>query len=356
MREGGYRAWRFQRDMVGGTQWDPQLPSNIENCGIFLLLITEFSLNSEICEREWQHAALLEKPFVPVVCKVSLHPPSPINAHQYVTLEDSPTFGASLITALQNAQPLPWESIPDDWKTWDGDSKPRFPNTLGEAESTSSTRICYNLTVVEKLDILHSAISATRICFESALKELNRLDSRVEAYVGLQSASSFTAFISVDSQPTKGCRVHISADSNGIIYDGNTRQAVKWEFDEIKRQMKDIKAQISANLQAVIDGDENVAAFVRSLDAQHGMLQIELQKRATILDQLGYMSGGQESDETYTIRTTIGKSDGEPVLEFWASTTMPIALRENRICKAVKAAGILSRLFIGNPKDSTAAG
>ena len=80
--------------------------------------------------------------------------------------------------------------------------------------------------------------------------------------------------------------------------------------------MRDINRQISGNLQAVIDGDANVAELVRNMDKQHEALRNQLQDRETLLNQLGHNSGFQERDNSYRIQATVAKLDGEPVLEF----------------------------------------
>ena len=62
----GYQSWRFQRDMMGANPADPQLPSNIEASDTFLFCMSDHSQKSEICQKELQHAALLQKPLVTV--------------------------------------------------------------------------------------------------------------------------------------------------------------------------------------------------------------------------------------------------------------------------------------------------
>ena len=202
--------------------------------------------------------------------------------------------------------------------------------------------------MVEKRDILHEAVSHSQADFEKKLKELARSDPRIEFHIGHNSSSGFTSFVSIDGQLIKGCRVYISADFNGLTYDGNTYYAVQWEFDEIRRQMKEINRQISGNLQAVIDGDANVAAFVRSLDRQHEGLRKQLQERKSMLNQLGHMSGIQEGDNSYTLRTTVGKLDGKPVLEFLPAPEMTDESPDSRICTLEDAAERLWKAFVGD--------
>ena len=112
--------------------------------------------------------------------------------------------------------------------------------------------------------------------------------------------------------------------------------------------MKEINRQISGNLQAVIDGDANAAALVRSLDVQHASLGGQLQQRETMLNQLGHMSGIQEGEDNYTLRATVGKLDGELVLEFLPAPHITDETTDSRICTVAETATRLWKVFAGD--------
>ena len=183
MRPGGFRSWRYQSDMVGARLWDPQLPANIESCNIFLLATTERSLNSATCEKEWQHAALIQKPFVPVVLKRGLYPPSPINDHQCVFFDESAESGARLINALQNAEPLPLAKIPSDWRTWDGKTKAELSAADSDAREIPLPRMQRHLTDLEKENFLDESIGKIRNYFNQALSAFENSDLRVKTRI-----------------------------------------------------------------------------------------------------------------------------------------------------------------------------
>ncbi len=342
-----YQSWRFQRDMMGANPADPQLPANIESCELFLFTISEYSNDSEMCQKELQHAAINQKPIVPVRLQRETMVQAPLNDHQWVEFDCTQESAVLLMRALRNAQPLRRELIPDHWKTWDGKTKLEVERLKNADPGIASQRISRDLTVGEKRDFLQDTVAKSHAYFEHELMELARSDSRIKSRSGLNSSSSFSSFISIDGQLIKGCRIYISADSNGITYDGNTHNAVQWEVDEIRSKMKDINKQIDGNLQAVIDGDARVAAFVRSLDHQHAGLRDQLQDRETMLNEVGHLSSFQAGENSYRIQATVGKLDGEPVLEFLPTPNMTIEMPDSRICTIAEAAEKLSRVFIG---------
>ena len=240
MRPGGFRAWRFQSDMVGAKPWDPQLPANIESCDIFLLATTESSRDSETCEKEWQHAALIQKPFVPVVLKRGVYPPSPINDHQYVFFDGSAQSGAGLITALQNAQPLPWETIPSHWKAWDGKTKSDLSGAQEYHSDIPLPKINRELTDMEKEVFLYESIGEIRAYFERALNAFEKSDSRVQTQIRGTSDSGFSCQIYLNGNVKKGCRIWIynQYGFNGIAYyksDGRTAIFGKHPYNELAK-------------------------------------------------------------------------------------------------------------------------
>ena len=208
MRPGGFRAWRFQRDMVGGRAWRPQLPSNIEKCEIFLLAITENSLSSETCEKEWQHATLNIKPIVTVVFERGVYPPSPLDDHQWVQFDGTAVSGAELINALQNSQPLAWKTIPSDWKKWDGKSKAELSVAKDGRREIHLPRIRSKLTDMQKQDFLSQAFAEIRSYFGQALSAFENLDPRVKTRIhDKTNMRSFNSEVHLDGKLIKRCAI-----------------------------------------------------------------------------------------------------------------------------------------------------
>ena len=348
IRESGFIAWRFQRDMQGGRSWPPQLPQSIELHEIFLYLATPFAQLSDTCQKELQHAALSPKPLVTVTTHPTWLPPSPLNDHQAVFYDGTAKAGVRLLLALQGAQALNQDKIPENWSRWDGTSKLEVENAKKKESDTPLTQISLDFTIVERRNFLHSAISQIQATFEDALQQLEASDSRIATRFGLNSSSGFTNLIWMDEELLKGCRVYISADFNGITFDGSTLHALQWEVEEIRRQMRDTNGQIESNLQAVIDGDANAAALVRSLDSKYAALREELQQIKRIPSILQHEPGGHESDEFYTLRSIVGKRNGDPVLDFLPSPILPTTMNDTRICTFEEAAKMLTRIFIGD--------
>ncbi len=145
-----YQSWRFQRDMMQANPADPQLPTNIEDREIFLFTISEYSVKSEICQKELQHAALLQKRIVPVRLHRNVQVPSPLNDHQWVEFDNSQESAIQLIRTLRHAQPLRWEKIPDHWMMWDGTSRLELVTSIKQDEYTPPEQIDRDLTVCRK--------------------------------------------------------------------------------------------------------------------------------------------------------------------------------------------------------------
>ena len=218
MRPGGFRAWRFQSDMVGGRPWRPQLPSNLESSDIFLLATTAHALDSDICEKEWQHAALIQKPVVTVVFERGVHPPSPLSDHQWVHFDGSDESGAKLIIALQNAEPLQWEKIPSDWRTWDGKTKSDLATSIAVERNIPLPRMRRDLTDLEKQDFLISAMKEIRVYFDRALCAFEGAESRISTRISDKSDSDFVCQLYLDGELKKACRIYVSTIFNGVAY------------------------------------------------------------------------------------------------------------------------------------------
>lgn len=221
IRDGGYRAWRFQRDMQGGRSWPPQLPARIEEHDIFLYIATANAQLSENCQEEVQHAALIRRPLVTVVLHEGLIPPPPLDDHQTVYYDGTGKAVARLMRALQSAEPLAWEKIPEDWKTWDGKAKFDLSTPQDEFQEIPMPRIRRALTDMEKENFLDESIGKIRNYFNQALSEFENSDLRVKTRIhDITNMRSFNCEIHIDGKLNKKCTIwiHNQYGMNGIAY------------------------------------------------------------------------------------------------------------------------------------------
>lgn len=346
IQEGGYVAFRFQRDMRGGKSWQQQLPARIKEHKIFLYIATAYAHLSEICQKELQHAVVLGKPLVTVTTHPGWIPPSPLDDHQAVFFDGTGKAVARLMEALQGAEPLDSDSIPEDWKTWDGRTRRDLVNSGDYKQDAESERIRRDLNVVEKREILQSAVPQIHSCFATALAKLADSDSRIQYRIGDDTSAGFSCFIDQDGALIKGCRVYISAGFSGITYDGNTHSALQWEIDDIRRQIDETKLKINENLQAVYDGSAVAAAFVRSLDKKIEGLRVQLRDRMQVLNQSGNSLRFLEGDNSYKIQSTLAKLDAVPVLEVFPSQGVVIEVPDSNVFTIENAAEMFTKVLV----------
>lgn len=217
----GYQSWRFQRDMMGANPADPQLPSNIEASEKFLFCISDHSQSSEICQKELQHAALLQKPLVTVRLNRGTCVPPPLNDHQWVDYDESPESTVQLLKALRNAKAMRWEKIPGDWTTWDGTVKAEKPAVEYFEREIPLPRIRRYLTDMEKENFLDESIGKIRNYFNQALISFENSDPRVNSRIGDETdMRSFTCEIHIDGKLSKRCTIWIynQYGTKGIAY------------------------------------------------------------------------------------------------------------------------------------------
>jgi hypothetical protein len=64
----GYDAW-LDRELSGGQQWWSEVLRRIRDCEVFVVAMSRDALNSQACESEYNYAAALGKPILPVLVK-----------------------------------------------------------------------------------------------------------------------------------------------------------------------------------------------------------------------------------------------------------------------------------------------
>ena len=219
IRRGGGREWNFIYDMIGGRDWFAQLPTNINQCDIFMFVITEKSLKSSTCQKELHHATLMKKPIVTVVFNENILIPPPLSDIQYELFDNqSAASGASLIRAMQNSEPLNWEKIPNNWKTWDGKTKKQLSTSQDDILDIPLPKLRRSLSDREKQDFLYDSLPRIRGYFEKAIAAFAKSESRVEGRVRKTSDTGFICELYLDGKLNKSCRIWIFSYMDGIAY------------------------------------------------------------------------------------------------------------------------------------------
>src|ERR1700674_5155786 len=62
----GETVW-FDEDLSGGQAWWNEILTRIRRCDLFVFVLDPESLNSEACKSEYQYAADLGKPILPIL-------------------------------------------------------------------------------------------------------------------------------------------------------------------------------------------------------------------------------------------------------------------------------------------------
>jgi hypothetical protein len=75
----GHTVW-FDRELSGGQAWWDKILVTVRDCDVFVFILDPEALNSMACKREYEYAAALGKPILPVVVSkevsTSLLPPA----------------------------------------------------------------------------------------------------------------------------------------------------------------------------------------------------------------------------------------------------------------------------------------
>ena len=109
----GHDAW-FDRELSGGQRWWDRILAQIRNCEVFVFALAPQALNSTPCAREYQYAAYLGKPILPVLVadgvSTNLLPPA-LSALQFVDYRkrdpDTVLRLARAISHIPPPKPLP---------------------------------------------------------------------------------------------------------------------------------------------------------------------------------------------------------------------------------------------------------
>ena len=212
----GYKSWRFQRDMMTANPADPQLPSNIEASDTFLFCISDHSQRSETCQKELQHAALLQKPLVTVRLNRRTRVPHPLNDHQWVDFDESPESTVQLLKALRNAKALRREKIPSDWTMWDGKTKDDLSVANSDTQEIPLPRMRRRLTDLEKETFLNEAIAVIRQYFGQALGDFENTVTQIQTNISDETSTLFKCQVYLNGDIKKSCAIWKS-DNRGFI-------------------------------------------------------------------------------------------------------------------------------------------
>ena len=86
----GHTVW-FDQELTGGQAWWDQILERVRDCEVFVFALAPEALNSTACKREYQYAADLGKPILPVLVaegvSINLLPPA-LSAIQFVDYQE----------------------------------------------------------------------------------------------------------------------------------------------------------------------------------------------------------------------------------------------------------------------------
>jgi hypothetical protein len=104
----GIDCWLDKNKIPGGSRWSQEIVRGIQNCGVFLLMVSADSLKSENVSKELHLAAHNKKTILPIWLRLGLTYPDNLAYHlaetQYIAASDEfATWKESLLEALKLA-------------------------------------------------------------------------------------------------------------------------------------------------------------------------------------------------------------------------------------------------------------
>ncbi len=109
----GHTVW-FDQELSGGQAWWDQILEQVRGCDVFVFALAPEALDSTACMREYQYAADLGKPILPVLVAQGVSTnllPAPLSAIQYVDYRkqdrDAAFRLARAISSVPSPKPLP---------------------------------------------------------------------------------------------------------------------------------------------------------------------------------------------------------------------------------------------------------
>jgi hypothetical protein len=109
-----HKVW-VDHDLKGGREWWDQILAHIRDCQVFMMTLSPESLASAACKREYNYAAELGKPILPILIAegISLQTlPSRLSQIQYVDYRKRDVTSAFKLASALNAVP-PALPLPD---------------------------------------------------------------------------------------------------------------------------------------------------------------------------------------------------------------------------------------------------
>jgi len=109
----GHTVW-FDQELSGGQAWWDQILATVRGCDVFVFVLDPSALNSTACKREYNYAADLGKPILPVLVSegvsTNLLPPA-LSQVQFVDYRKPDRHAALRLarafTAVPSSKPLP---------------------------------------------------------------------------------------------------------------------------------------------------------------------------------------------------------------------------------------------------------
>ena len=118
LRRARQQVW-FDEDLGGGQAWWNEILGQIRSCEVFVVALSNHSLESKPCQAEWRYAQALQRPILPVrIGPVDSMRANPLASLQVIDYQNpSVDTGIQLVTAVHalaaEQRPLP-SPLPDE--------------------------------------------------------------------------------------------------------------------------------------------------------------------------------------------------------------------------------------------------
>lgn len=110
LQKDGYDVWIDWEDIPKATNWLNEIYSGIETASAFILIVSEHSLKSEVCNDEIAHARKFNKRIIPIIRQV----PTPDTEKLVNQAWEGATWGGIARDNWQNTRKLNWLMFHDD--------------------------------------------------------------------------------------------------------------------------------------------------------------------------------------------------------------------------------------------------
>lgn len=173
----------MDEDLHGGQKWWDKIVEHIQQCSVFMYMVSEDSLTSPYCQAEFEYAQTLNKRILPILIEKNVTLPDSLQAYHYIqySRRHRNDIHLEILKAVRNLQPETEQNLSDL------PSPPPVPETSGNSEILEASkkhqgRSSWSLSLY--LESIRATLS--RVTFPaSSFKELSALlSTRRSVFVG----------------------------------------------------------------------------------------------------------------------------------------------------------------------------